>query len=149
MGFDPVHDHLEERVEGLDDLPCGARGGEPGGADEVDEQHADVRGVAAEMGFLDLGGPRDLATHMADEQLAQTLTLADHLRHPVEPPLQLPEFGPVEHLHARVEVPAGEVLHGPADGVHRGEQGGHEQPGRGEPGREGPEAEDPDDGHEP
>ena len=113
----------------------GGHGGEPGGADDVDEQHRHAPQLAAQPHFFGGDGHAgDIAAHLAAEEVADPLALAQPDDHLVEPGLQLPELGAVVDGDVGAEIalldPAHRLAHG-LDGVgHRPRRpDGDEEPG--------------------
>ena len=101
---DLLDDDAEEPVEQLDDLSRLALGGDRGRPDDVDEQHRDDAGLAAELDVTDRGGLGDVPADVPAEEVAQLLALTEPGHHLVEPGLELAELGAVVHLHLGVEV---------------------------------------------
>ena len=129
VSVDRLDDHPEELVEQPDDLRRRLRGGELGGADQVDEQHGDVALLAAQLGAAFQRSPRDVLADVAAEQVAQPLPLGQLADHVVEPGLQQAELAGVVNLHVRVVVAALHLAECPPQLAqrigdrHRGEDG--------------------------
>ena len=104
LTIDLLDDHAEEAVEQVDHLGRVALGGQRGGADDVDEQHRDHPGLAAELDVARGGRLGDVLADVAAEDVAQVLTFAQAVDHLVEPCLELAELGAVVHLDLGVEV---------------------------------------------
>ena len=84
MALRRLHHDCEERVERRDHVAWRVVGGEGRGADQVDEQHSGSTLLAAECAPLLECASRHVLSHVATEQVAQALALAQARHHAVE-----------------------------------------------------------------
>jgi len=81
---------------------------------QVDEQHGRVARLAAQLHPVIERVADDVLTHLAPEQVAKLLALAQPARHVVETRLQQPDLAVVVDRHVDIEVSRCDLFHRPA-----------------------------------
>ncbi len=104
--LDPLDDDPEERVQQADDGIRRTRLREPARADEVDEHHARLAALAAEMDALLAREIGDLHTDVPAEQVLERSPVAQAADHAIEARLELPDLAAVVDGDVDVELVA-------------------------------------------
>ena len=99
-----VHDDPEEAIERLNHISRVVIGYKGGRADQVDEQHRGVTGLASELKPSSDRRTGDLFPHVAPEEITHAIAFSQPGEHPVEPRLQQPHFARVIDGHDHIRL---------------------------------------------
>ena len=135
------HDVLEEFIELRDHFFGGVVDREGGGTDDIDEQHRDLPILPAQFGALIKGALGHLGAHVAAEDIADALALAQPAHHLIKSRLQDAELGSIVDIDLGIGLAAAHAVdrilqfHDGIDHAHDGEAGADKPSGQGREGQ--------------